>query len=223
MSGLEQEELDYFNSKLDEDNFKKIVDPETNQMVPIESNIGQQVVKNYIECLKNGADSPHIVSTKMFYKQSTTSSGNSQGDPRGECDVCKVMVYSNQERVKMSGGYYHEKCSSSLKNSSSVQTSMVSNKAPSPASNQNSTKSGVVKGQCGGCKNNVYSTQERVNHGGLYFHENCLGKSSTQTSIVSTKNMGSVKGQCGGCRKTVYSTEQRVNKSGVYFHEKCQK
>ena len=50
-----------------EENFSNIIDPETNQEVSLESQIGMQVIKNYIECLKNGPNSENIISTKMFY------------------------------------------------------------------------------------------------------------------------------------------------------------
>ena len=40
-----------------DENFQVIVDPETNKAVPIQSAVGQQVIKNYIECIKNGPDS----------------------------------------------------------------------------------------------------------------------------------------------------------------------
>ena len=211
----DQEELDYYNSKLEEDDFNDIVDPETNRTVPITSAIGQQVVKNYIECLKNGPDSVNIVSTKMFYKQSGSSNKNIQREVRGKCGGCKLNVYNDEPRVKKLGKYYHENCEIGINTPSSVNTTMVTSKI------SNKSVSGSIKGLCGGCKKNVYSTQERINHGGLYFHESCLGKTTSETSIVSTKNMGSIKGQCGGCKKNVYSTDPRVNNSGLYFHEKC--
>jgi hypothetical protein len=55
-----------------DDNFKFIVDPETNKSVPINSVIGTQIVKNYLECIKNGPDSKKIVSTKRFYKKKSS-------------------------------------------------------------------------------------------------------------------------------------------------------
>ena len=54
--------------ELEEEIFTHIVDPETNKNVLLESAVGQQVIKNYIECLKNGPESESIVSTKMFYE-----------------------------------------------------------------------------------------------------------------------------------------------------------
>ena len=61
----------------DEDNlFTKIIDPETNHQVLLESAVGQQVIKNYIECLRNGPESENIISTKMFYKKPKQSNVN---------------------------------------------------------------------------------------------------------------------------------------------------
>jgi len=61
-----------------EQEFDKIIDPETNMNVPVESKVGQQVIKNYLECLKNGPDSDKIVSTKMYYRPKKSSSSKSQ-------------------------------------------------------------------------------------------------------------------------------------------------
>lgn len=55
-------------AKSSDDDFKFIIDPETNKQVPIQSAIGTQIIKNYLECIKNGPDSKNIISTKMFYK-----------------------------------------------------------------------------------------------------------------------------------------------------------
>ena len=55
----------------EQDLFKNIIDPDTNQTVLLESACGQQVLKNYLECLQNGPDSPNILSTKMFYENDT--------------------------------------------------------------------------------------------------------------------------------------------------------
>ena len=114
-----------------EQEFDKIIDPETNMNVPVESKVGQQVIKNYLECLKNGPDSDKIVSTKMYYrpkkssssktesssKEQTGSSSKSQtesssnlGSVKGTCKKCNQTVYSTQERVKSSGSYYHDTC-----------------------------------------------------------------------------------------------------------------
>ena len=104
--------------------FDKIVDPETNKLVPTASKVGQQVLKNYIETIKNGADSTNIVSTKMFYKrkpkkrtsklgtinESGTVNKSNLGDARGTCPVCTKLVYTSQQRIKHTGIYYHEKC-----------------------------------------------------------------------------------------------------------------
>ena len=53
----------------DEDEFKEIIDPETGNKVAVDSEIGTQVIKNYIECIKNGPESQNIVSTKSLYKK----------------------------------------------------------------------------------------------------------------------------------------------------------
>tara|TARA_B110000967_G_C18848569_1_gene543335 strand:+ start:799 stop:1287 length:489 start_codon:yes stop_codon:yes gene_type:complete len=57
----------------EQDLFKNIIDPDTNQQVLLESECGQQVLKNYLECLQNGPDSPNILSTKMFYENDPES------------------------------------------------------------------------------------------------------------------------------------------------------
>ena len=95
-----------------DENFQVIVDPETNKAVPIQSAVGQQVIKNYIECIKNGPDSKNIISTKMFYKKPQTKKKNNKetGQVRGVCPICKKNVLTTHERVKISGVYYHETC-----------------------------------------------------------------------------------------------------------------
>ena len=59
--------------ELEENLFTQIIDPETNKQVLLESAVGQQVIKNYIECLRNGPESDNIVSTKMFYTKPVTT------------------------------------------------------------------------------------------------------------------------------------------------------
>ena len=119
-----------------EESFDTIIDPETNHPVPVESKVGQQVVNNYLECLKNGPDSPNIVSTKVFYRKKNPSaskssnthpSGSSNTHPSGSSNSkasesgrtlrakCSgpcggTNIYSDDARVKSSGKYYHEKC-----------------------------------------------------------------------------------------------------------------
>ena len=88
--------------------FENIIDPEMGVSVPIDSRVGQQVLKNYIECIKNGSDSPGIVSTKMFYKQTKTQTA--KGSRRGTCPKCKKGVFTSQQRIKTDGVYYHEAC-----------------------------------------------------------------------------------------------------------------
>ena len=60
-----------------DENFKFIVYYETNKSVPINSVIGTQIVKNYLECIKNGPDSNKIVSTKRTNRISCTIIHNS--------------------------------------------------------------------------------------------------------------------------------------------------
>ena len=187
-----------------EDDFNTIIDPETNKEVPIKSAVGKQVIKNYLTCLKEGPESNNIVSTKMFYNNKPTI------NIKGKCKGCGKNVYSNEERVKKMGDYYHDRCLA-------TNTMQITN----------TQNMGMTKGQCGGCGKPVFSTQERVNLGGVYYHEKCELKKPvepriTTTNIVNkTQNMGSIKGKCGGCHHEVYSTQPRVNKSGVYYHEKC--
>ena len=63
------------------EDFNTIYDPETNKAVPLNSAIGTQIIKNYLECLKNGPDSKNIISTKMFYKPKSTTSKRASKDP----------------------------------------------------------------------------------------------------------------------------------------------
>lgn len=197
-------------SKEMDDSFNTIIDPETNMEVSIESRVGEQVIKNYIECLKNGPDSVNIVSTKMFYKNEKKGRA-----VKGICQICAKKVYSDEERIKKLGKYCHEKC-----NNLPTDTKIVN---PKPKQEGSGSGSGSIKGKCGGCRKNVYSTEERVNKNGIYYHEKCCKPQNTTNTIMvtSTKNMGSIKGKCGNCNKNVYSTEERVNNNGIYYHEKC--
>ena len=47
--------------------FGTIVDPETDKEVGLNTEIGKQIIQNYIEAVKNGVDSENIISTKKFY------------------------------------------------------------------------------------------------------------------------------------------------------------
>ena len=49
------EEEDQFDME-----FHVIIDPETNREVPLQSAIGTQIIRNYLECLKNGPESENI-------------------------------------------------------------------------------------------------------------------------------------------------------------------
>lgn len=114
------------------DEFDQIVDPETNRLVPIDSAVGQQVVKNYLTVMSGGSEED-LISTKKFYtdksgggsssssKRPSTSSksklesvsensksGGSKGEFKGICPVSKKPIYSTDPRVKIDGKYYHE-------------------------------------------------------------------------------------------------------------------
>merc|ERR1711871_1513602 len=89
------------NDELDNFNFDEIYDPEMNCKVGVNTRCGQQIIKNYLECLKNGPDSENIISTKMFYK--SDSSNNNKKKFRGVCPECKSNIYSTDERVKVNG------------------------------------------------------------------------------------------------------------------------
>jgi len=83
--------------------FHNIIDPETNQKVLLESAIGQQVIKNYIECLRNGPDSENIVSTKMFYPKNE-SNKTETGDQRNNLSVENIYEYAKKlDDVQYSG------------------------------------------------------------------------------------------------------------------------
>jgi len=66
--------------EIEEECFTHIIDPETNKNVLLESAVGQQVIKNYIECLRNGPDSENIISTKMFYSLDNTDKEDAVND-----------------------------------------------------------------------------------------------------------------------------------------------
>ena len=116
------------------DEFDQIVDPETNRLVPIDSAVGQQVVKNYLTVMSGGSEED-LISTKKFYgdKIGSGSSGSSskrpstsgksklssvsensksrsdnKGEFKGICPVSKKPIYSTDPRVKIDGKYYHE-------------------------------------------------------------------------------------------------------------------
>lgn len=77
------------------ENFGTIVDPETNQNVPVQSAVGQQVIKNYLECLKHGPDSKNILSTKMFYKNKSTSNSNE----KQSTNLSKIDLYERAKKL----------------------------------------------------------------------------------------------------------------------------
>ena len=90
----------------EEDEFQDIIDPETGKTVPVTSEIGTQIIKNYIECLKNGADSPNIISTKTLYKK------NKKEKHEGKKPT-EYAEYLRPNQVSLSsiqrGGYITEK------------------------------------------------------------------------------------------------------------------
>ncbi len=83
----------------EDDAFDTIYDPEMKTNVPLNTAVGQQIVRNYLECLKTGADSKNIVSTKMFYKpknpQTKSNKSSEKGVVSGKCSICKKNVYSS--------------------------------------------------------------------------------------------------------------------------------
>lgn len=117
------------------DEFDQIVDPETNRLVPIDSAVGQQVVKNYLTVMSGGSEED-LISTKKFYgdksggssskrpstasksklasvsenksKSGGASKSENKGEFKGICPVSKKAIYSTDPRVKIDGKYYHE-------------------------------------------------------------------------------------------------------------------
>ena len=148
-----------------EESFDTIIDPETNHPVPVESKVGQQVVNNYLECLKNGPDSPNIVSTKVFYrKKNPSASKSSKTRPSGSSNTRP----SGSSKTHPSG-------------SSNTRPSGSSNTHPSGSSNSKASESGRTlrakcSGPCGGT--NIYSDDARVKSSGKYYHEKCFKKIS---------------------------------------------
>lgn len=109
------------NSELSvEENFSKIIDPETNQEVLLESQIGMQVIKNYIECLKNGPNSENIISTKMFYPE------DSQNEKEEEI---KIPINNNaiEEKQPIENIYEHAKTLETIQLNGSELKSRIQN------------------------------------------------------------------------------------------------
>ena len=87
------------------EDFNTIYDPETNKAVPLNSAIGTQIIKNYLECLKNGPDSKNIISTKMFYKPRSKKNVKKKQDPYELAKLLSVDKHNlndifNEERQK---------------------------------------------------------------------------------------------------------------------------
>ena len=130
-----------------EEGFDKIIDPETNKAVPIESAIGQQVIKNYLTIM-NGGNEDELISTKKYYKSSSSSKPSSSGGGGG---AKLSSINENKSRPSTSG----------------TRSSTQSSSQPG---------TGSVRGLCKYCKKNVFSNQERVKFNGDYYHETCFKK-----------------------------------------------
>ena len=93
----------YMSLDLSNNDFNEIIDPETNKTISVNSAVGKQVLKNYIECLRNGPDSENIISTKMYYKESSSrkssnsSSNNSSNKPSIQDIYNKAKVLSSKQ------------------------------------------------------------------------------------------------------------------------------
>lgn len=131
-----------------EEGFDKIIDPETNKAVPIESAVGQQVIKNYLTIM-NGGSEDDLISTKKYYKSSSTSSKPSSGGA--------------------------SKLSSINENNARPTTANPSSRS-APPKQSSAQAAGSVRGLCKVCKKNVLSNQERVKVNGDYYHEACFKK-----------------------------------------------
>ena len=84
------------------DEFGFIIDPETNKQVPIKSAIGTQIIKNYLECMKNGPESNKIISTKMFYKpKSKTAKTQSSSSNNVAYELAKKLSISQYSLDKI--------------------------------------------------------------------------------------------------------------------------
>lgn len=133
-----------------EDGFDKIIDPETNKAVPIESSIGQQVIKNYLTIM-NGGSEDDLISTKKYYKSSSST--------------------------KSSGGGGTKLSSINESNSRPATANPSSKSSSSSSTKQPTTQSGVsIRGKCGHCGKPVYSNEPRVKVDGVYYKEACFKK-----------------------------------------------
>ena len=141
----------------EEEGFDKIIDPETNKAVPIESAVGQQVIKNYLTIM-NGGNEDELISTKKYYKSSSSSKPSSGGGSK-----LSSVNESKSSRPSTS--------SSSRPSSSRPSTSTGSSSRPvAPAS------VGSIRGKCGNCGKPVYSNEPRVKVDGVYYKEACFNK-----------------------------------------------
>jgi hypothetical protein len=88
--------------------------------------------------------------------------------------------------------------------SSSGSGSAPSSGAFGSASGSASGSAGALRGECPGCKRNVYTTDEgRVKEGNTYYHAEC------------------VKGVCTKCNNNVYSDQARSREGDAYYHLEC--
>ena len=72
------------------------------------------------------------------------------------------------------------------------------------ASGSASGSAGALRGECPGCKRNVYATDEgRVKEGNTYYHAEC------------------VKGVCTKCSNNVYADQARSREGDAYYHLEC--
>jgi len=98
---------------LSNNDFNEIIDPETNKTISVNSSVGKQVLKNYIECLKNGPDSENIISTKMYYKESSSrKSSNSSSKKLSIQDIynkAKVLSSKQYSQGEINSRIYNKK------------------------------------------------------------------------------------------------------------------
>jgi len=164
-----------------EESFDTIIDPETNHPVPVESKVGQQVINNYLECLKNGPDSPNIVSTKVFYRKKTSSSKSGSASSRPSGGSSRPSGGSSRP----SGGSSRPSGNSSRPSGGSSRPSgggsrpsgggsRASGGGSQLSANSGRTLRAKCSGPCGGT--NIYSDDPRVKSSGKYYHQRCFDK-----------------------------------------------
>ena len=70
--------------------FDIITDPETGVAVELNSELGNLILKNYIESLTNGPDSKNIISTKNFYKQESDNNRIEKTTKKLSCEQFEI-------------------------------------------------------------------------------------------------------------------------------------